>query len=219
METRLRTSNRRRRAGGTAHGPVLPGALLGAAFCMVLASSALRAEFANPYGVAVIIGNNSYENERVPEVSYAHRDADAFRRFVLDVLGFNPDNFIDLRDASQAQMETAFGNEHSYQGKMWRYLNPRHGSDVVVFYSGHGVPGLKDRRGYLLPADADPDSAEINGYPIDLLYANLGRLEAANSVQVFLDACFSGGGVPGLPGVSGAGGGAGRQLSDGFTVA
>ena len=47
------------------------------------------------------------------------------------------------------------------------------------------------RRGYLLPVDADPDSAEINGYPIDLLYANLGKLDAAKSVRVFLDACFS----------------------------
>ena len=75
---------------------------------------------------------------------------------------------------------------------MWRFLNPRHSSDIVVFYSGHGVPGLKDRRGYLLPADADPDSAEINGYPIDVLYTNLGKLGEARSVQVFLDACFSG---------------------------
>ena len=166
--------------------------VLGAALCAAIASFSARAEFATPYGVAVIIGNKSYENERVPEVTYAHRDADAFRRFVLDVLGFNPDNVIDLRDSSQAKMEAVFGNERSHQGRVWRFLNPRHGSDVVVFYSGHGVPGLKDGRGYLLPADADPDSAEINGYPIDLLYTNLGKLEEANSVQVFLDACFSG---------------------------
>ena len=162
------------------------------ALTVVAALSAARAEYANPHGVAVIIGNKAYRNERVPEVAYAHRDAEAFRRFVLDVLGFNPDNLIDLRDATQAEMETAFGNERSQEGRVWSYLHPRHGSDVVVFYSGHGVPGLKDRRGYLLPVDADPDSAEINGYPIDLLYANLGGLDAAKSVRVFLDACFSG---------------------------
>ena len=71
-------------------------------------------------------------------------------------------------------------------------ISPRPGSDVVVFYSGHGVPGLKDRRGYLLPVDANPNTAEINGYPIDVLYANLSQLEEAKSVQVYLDACFSG---------------------------
>ena len=175
----------------TRHAPALH-VLLILILAVAAALSAARAEYANPHGVAVIIGNKAYRNERVPEVAYAHRDAEAFRRFVVDVLGFNPDNLIDLRDATQAEMETAFGNERSHEGRVWRYLHPRHGSDVLVFYSGHGVPGLKDRRGYLLPVDADPDSAEINGYPIDLLYANLGKLDAAKSVRVFLEACFSG---------------------------
>ena len=60
-----------------------------------------------------------------------------------------------------------------------------------MFYSGHGVPGISDGRGYLLPVDANPDTAEINGYPIDVLYENLGKVPS-KSVTVFLDACFSG---------------------------
>ena len=159
--------------------------------------SLARAEYANPHGVAVIIGNKAYRNERVPEVAYAYRDAEAFRRFVLDVLGFDPENVIDLRDATQAELEAAFGNERSHEGRVWRYLHPRHGSDVVVYYSGHGVPGLKNGRGYLLPSDADPDAPEINGYPIDLLYANLGKLAEAKSVRLYLDASFSGDGDQG----------------------
>ena len=153
---------------------------------------ALAAEVRNPDGVAVIVGNRAYEHRDVPEVSFAHRDADAFRRYVVDVLGFDPENILDLRDASQGEMEAAFGNERSHEGLLWRYLNPDGGSAVVVFYSGHGVPGLKDGRGYLLPANADPNTAEINGYPIDLLYGNLAKLAEAESVWVFLDACFSG---------------------------
>ena len=164
----------------------------GAALLTAVLGGPVYAEVANPYGVAVIIGNRSYAHERVPEVAYAHRDADAFRRFVLEVLGFDPDNIIDLRDASQAEMETALGNDRSPQGLVWRYLDTQEGSDVVVFYSGHGVPGLKDKRGYLLPVNANPDTAEINGYPIDVLYANLGKLEDAKTVRVFIDACFSG---------------------------
>ena len=35
--------------------------------------------------------------------------------------------------------------------------------------------------------------AENDAYPIDLLYKKLGELDAANSVHVYLDACFSGG--------------------------
>ena len=142
-------------------------------------------------GVAVIIGNQTYRHDRVPEVVYAHRDAAAFKRYVVDVLGFDEANIIDLRDAGQAEMETAFGNERDHKGKLWSYLD-QDGSDVVVYYSGHGVPGLRDRKGYLLPVDADPDTAHLNGYPIDLLYANLAKLSEASSVRVFLDACFSG---------------------------
>ena len=107
----------------------------------------------------------------------------------MDVLGYDEANIIELLDASQAQLETTFGNERSHEGTLWRYLHPR-GSDVVVYYSGHGVPGLNDRRGYLLPRNAHPDTAEINGYPIDVLYENLGKLADARSVTVYLDACF-----------------------------
>jgi hypothetical protein len=145
---------------------------------------------ANKYAVAVIIGNKAYEG-RLPAVDFAHNDADAVKRYVRDVLGYDDDNIIDLRDASKAKMETAFGNDRSHEGRLWRYLDPKGRSDVLVFYSGHGVPGLKDRRGYLLPVDADPEVPEINGYPLETLFRNLARLEA-RSITVFLDACFSG---------------------------
>ncbi len=168
-------------------------AAMGIVAAGLLAATALHAAPArNPDGVAVIIGNKAYTHERVAEVSFAHRDADAFRRYVVDVLGFDAANIIDLRDATQAQMSATFGNERSHQGNLWSFLSPSGQSDVVVFYSGHGVPGQRDGRGYLLPANADPNVAEINGYPIDLLYENLGKLKEAKSIRVFLDACFSG---------------------------
>ncbi len=156
------------------------------------------AEVRNPTGVAVIIGNKAYSHEQVPDVSYAHRDAEAFKRYVLEVLGFDPENVIDLRDANQGEMESVLGNKRQHEGRLWSYLDPCDGSDVVVFYSGHGVPGLRDKRGYLLPSNADPNTAEINGYPIEDLYGNLAKLEEARSVRVFLDACFSGGSEAGL---------------------
>ena len=151
---------------------------------------------ANELGVAVIVGNKEYADDRVPEVSYAHNDAEAFKRFVTGALGFDSDNVIDLRDATKSQLETAFGVKGNPQGLLWRYIDPSGGSDVVVFYSGHGVPG-KAGRGYLLPSDSNPDTAELNGYPIDLLYENLGGL-ATRSTTVFLDACFSGGSPRGM---------------------
>ena len=141
-------------------------------------------------GVAVIVGNRTYADERVPEVAYAHNDAEAFKRFVTGRLGFDADNVIDLRDATKAQLESWFGVRGNARGLLWRRVDPSGGSDVVVFYSGHGVPG-SGGGGYLLPADSNPDAAELNGYPIDLLYENLGGLRT-RSATVYLDACFSG---------------------------
>jgi len=143
----------------------------------------------NKHAVAVIIGNKVYA-DKVPAVSFAHNDADAMRDFLINQLGYRDGNIIDLRDASQAKFTAVFGSEKSHKGKLFGYVRPNK-SDVTVFYSGHGVPGSNDKRGYLLPVDGDPDLAEFNGYPIDLLFRNLAKIES-RSMTVFLDACFSG---------------------------
>jgi hypothetical protein len=144
----------------------------------------------NKHAVAVIIGNTNYQS-RIPKVEFAGNDADAFKKFVIDVQGYDPENIIDLRDATQAQLLTTFGNHQTHEGKLWRYIDPRGRSDVTVFYSGHGVPSLREKRGYLLPVDADVETPEINGFSLDTLLGNLGKLKT-KSVTVFLDACFSG---------------------------
>ena len=151
------------------------------------AEAALAAE--NKHAVAVIIGNANYADP-IPHVDFAHNDAEAMKRFVVEALGYREGNVIDLRDATLAQFVAAFGNDKTHKGKLHNWVRPGI-SDVFVFYSGHGVPGLQDRRGYLLPVDGDPNLAEITGYSVDLLYENLAKIEA-RSVTVFLDACFSG---------------------------
>jgi len=152
------------------------------------ASSQVR----DAHGVAVIAGNRNYRHDRATDVTYAHRDAAAFRRYVVEVLGYDPDRIIYVRDATLGRLTEVFGNERNHQGELWSILDPKGRSDVVVFYSGHGGPGLTDKRGYLLPVEAGPDTAEIGGYPLDLLYRNLGRLAEARSVRLFVDACFTG---------------------------
>ena len=103
--------------------------------------------------------------------------------------GFKPENIIDIRDATKAQMEATFGNAHNPRGRLWRYADPAEGGAVFVFYSGHGVPGITDRKRYLLPVDTEPDFADVSGYPVSQLLENL---KAYRSATVILDACFSG---------------------------
>jgi hypothetical protein len=139
--------------------------------------------------IVVIIGNKNYPNQ-LPDVDYAHNDAEAIRHFLVEELKVKEDNIIHLRDATLAQMENILGNARTPKGKLWRWVRPGE-SDVMVYYSGHGIPGMKDGREYLLPVDGNPDSPEIHGYPLDLLYKNLEKIDA-RSVTVVLDACFSG---------------------------
>ena len=143
----------------------------------------------NKYAVAVIVGNRDYGSS-IPDVEYAHNDADAVKRFVVEWLGYRDGNIIDLRDATRAQLDAVFGTRETHEGKLFDWIRPGK-SDVLVFYSGHGVPGGKDKRPYLLPVDGDPNRAEITGHPIDVLYENLRKIPA-KSVTVLLDACFSG---------------------------
>jgi formylglycine-generating enzyme required for sulfatase activity len=159
-----------------------------ASLTLLYAASAVAAP-TNHNAIAVIIGNKTYDGG-IPEVSFAHNDANAFRKFVIEGLGYRDGNIIDLRDATFNQMVTVFGNDKTHEGKLFDYIRPGE-SDVTVFYSGHGVPGLKDKQAYLLPRDGDPNRAEISGYPIATLYKNLNKLPA-RTIRVFIDACFSG---------------------------
>ena len=149
----------------------------------------------NRDAVAVIVGNKSYRGD-VPAVDYAYNDAEAMKRYVIDVLGYRKGNIIDLRDATKGEIEIVFGTERNHRGQLFDFIRAGE-SDVTVFYSGHGVPGLQDKRGYLLPVDGDPNRAEISGFSLDVLLGNLAKLPA-RSIQVFLDACFSGNSARGM---------------------
>ena len=62
---------------------------------------------------------------------------------------------------------------------------------MIVFHSVHGVSGMSDNRGYLLALDANPNRAELKGYPVDVLMKNFAKVPA-KSMMVLIDACFSG---------------------------
>jgi peptidoglycan hydrolase-like protein with peptidoglycan-binding domain len=150
-----------------------------------------KAKTIRPYDIAVVIGNQAYQNG-IPEVSYGLRDAEAMRSALVNHLGFNADNVIMVENATQGDMATVFGNRESFKGKIWKYIDPDGRSKVFVFYSGHGMPDVQSKSPFILPVDANPATVTINGYPLELVYSNLEKL-TIEKAYVFLDACFSGG--------------------------
>jgi len=142
--------------------------------------------------VAVIIGNADYakQGRNIPDVIPAYADAAGFKRFAQRSLGVLEGNIIDLRDATGSQMISVFGSRENHRGKLFNWAKPGL-SRIYVYYAGHGAPAGADGTAYLVPADADAATIELNGYPLNTLYANLAKIPAAE-ITVVLEACFSG---------------------------
>ncbi|UZR98848.1 caspase family protein [Chondrinema litorale] len=142
----------------------------------------------NENAIAVVIGNALYEYAK--PVDFAINDATAVKKYLVDVFGFLEGNIYYLENASKGDFERFFGNSTYPNGKLFNSVRANL-SDVFVFYSGHGAPGLKDQKGYFVPVECDPQYVELSGYSLDVFYKNLSQIPA-KSMTVVLDACFSG---------------------------
>ena len=69
------------------------------ALAAVFLFGSVRAELRTPHGATATIGPRDYVARNVPVATYAKRDAEAFRRAVVEVPGFDPENATFLRDA------------------------------------------------------------------------------------------------------------------------
>jgi len=142
----------------------------------------------NPDAIAVVIGNSSYKKAK--DVAYAVNDAKLMKTYLVDVLGYKVGNIFYYENASKSDFEILFGNSTNHMGKLFNAVK-KDRSDIFIYYSGHGAPGLKDKRGYFVPSEADPQYIELSGYSTDVFYANLAKVPA-RSTTIVLDACFSG---------------------------
>ncbi len=142
----------------------------------------------NEEAIAVVIGNRSYEKTK--KVDFAIRDALRMQQYLIEVLGFRPGNVFILRNAKKGDFDTWFGTSNNHKGKLFNYVKADQ-SDLFVFYSGHGAPGLNDKEGYFVPVECEPNNVELGGYSLNLFYKNLNKIPA-RSKTVIIDACFSG---------------------------
>ena len=155
--------------------------------------------------VAVIIGNSNYDkfSKDIPNVVPAHNDAKAFKNWIVEAKGVREGNIIYLKDATSAQIISAFGDERSYKGQLFNWTKPNI-SNVYVYYAGHGAPAGAAGSTFLVPSDSNSATIDLTGYPLATLYKNLSALPA-KSIIVVLEACFSGSSQTGniIPNTSG----------------
>ncbi len=131
---------------------------------------------------AVIIGNEKYRNEA--EVPYAISDATIFKEYVQNTLAVPEKQIKNIKDATYNDLRMAVN-------WLTQAMTVCRGKGkAIVYYAGHGIPNESDLSAYLLPVDGignDPGSA----YSLKDMYEKLGSVEA-QSITIFLDACFSG---------------------------
>ena len=138
----------------------------------------------NPDALAVVIGVESYQY--VPDAAYAYNDAEVFREYLAETMGMKRQRIklATNSKATQAEFSKLLGPNG------WLARNITKGkSDVVVYFSGHGIASPDAKSSGLLPHDVDPNYSV--GLQTTQLYQDLAAM-GAKSVTVFLDACFTG---------------------------
>ena len=144
----------------------------------------IKTNMNNPNGIGVVIGIENYQY--VPDATYAYNDAEVFREYLSDTLGFKKQKIKIATNskATQAELNKLLGSNG------WLSRNVVKGnSDIVVYFSGHGIADQKDKSIGILPFDVDPNYSV--GLPLEKMYKNLNAM-GARSVTVYLDACFTG---------------------------
>jgi hypothetical protein len=138
----------------------------------------------NPDALAVVIGVESYQY--VPDATFAYNDAEVFREYLAETMGMKRQRIklATNSKATQAELSKLLGPNG------WLARNITKGkSDVVVYFSGHGIASPDAKSSGLLPHDVDPNYSV--GLQTTQLYQDLAAM-GAKSVTVFLDACFTG---------------------------
>ncbi len=131
---------------------------------------------------AVVIANEEYSREaRVP---FALRDGEVFAEYCRKTLGIPEKNIRVVKNATLNDMKFQLN---------WlsQVLGTYHGAArAIVYYAGHGIPDEADKGAYLLPVDGYGSDVST-GFSLKDFYGMLSAVPA-ESVAVFLDACFSG---------------------------
>ncbi len=140
---------------------------------------------------ALIIGNEDYTTYQSGlttemNVMFANADATAFRNYCTRTLGVPEKNVVFVLDATAGKMNKAL-NQFS------ELLSVSNGKAIAyVFYAGHGLPDEKTKESYIIPVDVS--GSDLSGaVKLSSFYSKLTE-HPSTQINVFIDACFSGGG-------------------------
>ncbi|MDE5839798.1 MAG: caspase family protein, partial [Muribaculaceae bacterium] len=136
----------------------------------------------NNNAFAFIVANENYKN--VANVASALHDGQTFSEYCEKTLGIPKSQIVFLTDATSGDFWSEFENLRG------RISNRTEDVDVILYYSGHGLPDDNTKEAFLMPVDAQPQHTRTM-IKLQEVYDGLGKIPNA-SVYAFMDACFSG---------------------------
>ena len=138
----------------------------------------------NKNAVALIIGIEKYEN--APDAKYANIDAKYFAEYAKNIFGIKENNIKLLVDE-----DANLSNTNSAIFKWLPSKIKENKTDLIVFYSGHGLSSQDGKERYILPSNADPDLLSKTALLRKEFFDQIISLNP-NSVNIFFDTCYSG---------------------------
>ncbi len=151
---------------------------------------------------AVVIGIEDYQDAKMPDLNYCVDDAEAFTQILIKQYGFAPQNISLLTDKTQ-RVIGGVKRTGATASDIRRELallkrNASEPDTAVIYYSGHGIliPETGAPEGIIpliAPEDIKVDLPEADGIRLE----DIKRIAfcAPQRIFLFLDACFSGGGL------------------------
>ena len=140
---------------------------------------------------ALVIGISSYQDEGIPSLKYAHKDAEEFAKFLQSKAG----------GALKKEQIEIITNEKAtaaniYSKLDWLLEKTKENDRAIIYFSGHGdVETTTSRnRGFLLAYDTPPTNYRIGALRVNDLNDILADIVEVNKGRFVLvaDACRSG---------------------------
>ncbi len=141
---------------------------------------------------AVVVGISDYQDQGIPDLQFADKDAEAFANYLRSSAGGKLDNdhlkILINQQATMAQFGIALD---------WLWEECKEGDQAIIYFSGHGDVEKKSltQPGFLLCWDA-PSRVYMSGgaFALPMLQEVISTLSIQNKAKVIVitDACRSG---------------------------
>ncbi|MEX0686935.1 MAG: caspase family protein [Balneolales bacterium] len=140
-------------------------------------------DVSNPDGIALLIGNGNYQ-EPLNRIPNTDRSLQLLRRYLINTLGYSPDNVIVMQEASENDILSILDQSDNSKF-MNRPIKPDT-TDLFVYYVGQAVADRRnDADAYLLPSDYDfsnPSQKLINA---QRFLSTIGQIKTRSTTILF----------------------------------